>query len=210
MVARENEDVLGIVILQELNVLVDGVCGALVPLGLFALVRRQNVDAAAQAVEVPRLAGTDVSVEHMRLVLGQHADSINAGVDAVGKREVDNTVLTAERYGRLSDLFGQHIQTAAAAACEQHGYAFFFPIHVNSPFSQFASLRSIRRLAYPLCVSLFADLRLFQALICFIGQYRIIEQERFTSKFCVLIRRGFAAILSHCKKAQRHQNIKFP
>ena len=54
----------------------------------------------------------------------------------------------------LATFFGQHIQTAAAAACEQHGYAFFFPIHVNSPFSQFASLRSIRRLAYPLCVSL--------------------------------------------------------
>ena len=28
-----------------------------------------------------------------------------------------------------------------------------------------------------------------------IRQYRIIEQERFTSKFCVLIRRGFAVIL---------------
>jgi hypothetical protein len=28
------------------------------------------------------------------------------------------------------------------------------------------------------------------------GQYRIIEQERFVSKFCVLTRRGFAAILA--------------
>ena len=29
----------------------------------------------------------------------------------------------------------------------------------------------------------------------FIRQYRIIEQERFASKFCVLTRRGFAVIL---------------
>ena len=28
-----------------------------------------------------------------------------------------------------------------------------------------------------------------------LGQYRIIEQERFASKFCVLTRRGFAVIL---------------
>ena len=34
-------------------------------------------------------------------------------------------------------------------------------------------------------------------LICYLnlGQYRIIEQERFASKFCVLTRRGFAVIL---------------
>ena len=41
-------------------------------------------------------------------------------------------------------------------------------------------------------------------------QYRIIRQERFASKFCALIRRGFAAILSYCKKSQRNQGEKFP
>ena len=43
-----------------------------------------------------------------------------------------------------------------------------------------------------------------------LGQYRIIRQERFASKFCALIRRGFAAILSYCKKSQRNQGEKFP
>ena len=42
------------------------------------------------------------------------------------------------------------------------------------------------------------------------GQYRTIEQERFASKFCALIRRGFAAILTYCKKSQRNQGAKFP
>ena len=41
-------------------------------------------------------------------------------------------------------------------------------------------------------------------------QYRIIGQERFASKFCALIRRGFAAILTYCKKSQRNQRTKFP
>ena len=31
-------------------------------------------------------------------------------------------------------------------------------------------------------------------------QYRIIEQERFASKFCALIRHGFAAILDVLQK----------
>ena len=41
-------------------------------------------------------------------------------------------------------------------------------------------------------------------------QYRIIGQERFASKFCVLTRRGFEAILSYCKKSQQSQGTKFP
>ena len=43
-----------------------------------------------------------------------------------------------------------------------------------------------------------------------LGQYRTIEQERFASKFCVLTRRGFAAILTYCKKSQQSQDSKFP
>ena len=43
-----------------------------------------------------------------------------------------------------------------------------------------------------------------------LGQYRIIGQERFASKFCVLTRRGFEAILSYCKKSQQSQGTKFP
>ncbi len=41
-------------------------------------------------------------------------------------------------------------------------------------------------------------------------QYHIIGQERFASKFFVLTRRGFEAILSYCKKSQQSQGAKFP
>ncbi|RHV85281.1 hypothetical protein DXB00_00135 [Butyricicoccus sp. OF10-2] len=34
-------------------------------------------------------------------------------------------------------------------------------------------------------------------------QYRIIQQERFTSKFCVLIRRGFLQYFVYCKKSRQ-------
>ena len=37
--------------------------------------------------------------------------------------------------------------------------------------------------------------RIISVCSALLGQYRIIEQERFASKFCVLTRRGFAVIL---------------
>ena len=55
--------------------------------------------------------------------------------------------------------------------------------------------------------------RRFERTLCggvFLRQYRIIGQERFASKFCALIRRGFAAILTYCKKSQRNQGTQFP
>ena len=38
--------------------------------------------------------------------------------------------------------------------------------------------------------------RVYIARIVTFRQYRIMKQERFASKFCALIRRGFAAILA--------------
>ena len=74
----------GIITINEGNVLIDGVGGALVPVrSARLLIRRQNMDAAVQAVQIPGLAIADVLVEHKRLILGQDAHRINAGIDAV-------------------------------------------------------------------------------------------------------------------------------
>ena len=130
MVARKDQHIFGVVLVDKCDILVDRVRRTLVPLGgLALLVRRQDVHAAAQAVEVPGLARTDIGVEHMRLVLREHAHRINARIGAVGQREVDNAVLAPKRYRGLGDVLRQHIQAAALSTCEQHGHAFFFPIH---------------------------------------------------------------------------------
>ena len=127
MVAGEDDDVLRVVPVEKIDVVVNGVGGALVPFaaGLRG-VRREDVHAAPGRVKIPRRARAEIPVEQRRLVLDQHADGIDAGVDAVGEGKIDHAVFSAERNGGLGDLLRQNTQTAALAAGQEHGNAFFF------------------------------------------------------------------------------------
>jgi hypothetical protein len=60
--------------------------------------------AAVQAVQVPWLSVADVLVEQQRLVLRQDTDCVDAGINAVGEREINDAVLAAERNGGLCQL----------------------------------------------------------------------------------------------------------
>ena len=81
---------------------------------------QQDLYAAVRAVQAPRLAVADVLVQLQRLILGQDADGIDLGVDAVGKREIDDAVFAAERHGGLRRVLRQDHQTAALASGQQH------------------------------------------------------------------------------------------
>src|SRR5690606_8126878 len=88
------------------EVLVDGVCCACIPvLAAARLVGLEQAHAATAAVQVPRLADTDVVVEAVRPVLGQHADGVYAAVDAVAQGEVDNAEFSGKWHGRFRPLF---------------------------------------------------------------------------------------------------------
>ena len=70
MVARENQDVLCVVAVDELHVLPDGICSSLIPVrAVLPLIGRQNLDPAEGAVEIPRQTVADVVVEDQRLIL---------------------------------------------------------------------------------------------------------------------------------------------
>ena len=130
VVAGQHDDVFGVVLVDKVDVLVDGVCGALVPVGpLDLLIGGQDVDAAVGAVEVPGFAVADVVVQLKGLILGEDTDREDARVDAVGQREVDDTVLSAEGDRRFGDLVGQDAESAALAASQKHGDAFVFTCH---------------------------------------------------------------------------------
>ena len=128
MVAREDEHAVGVIHLDEVHVLIDGVGRAGKPRPALprALIRGQDVHAAVDAVEIPRLTAADVAVEQQRLVLREHADGVNAGVGAVGQRKVDDAVLAAEGDAGLGDLRRERIQTRALPAGKQHGDTVFF------------------------------------------------------------------------------------
>ena len=117
MVARQNQDIFGVELLDKGDVLVNGVCRTLVPLSFFRLdIGRQHIHAAEAAVEVPRYTVADVCIQLERLILRENADRFNAGMGAVAECEVDNAVLPAERDGRLGDVLCQCAEPAALSA----------------------------------------------------------------------------------------------
>ena len=127
MVAGQDQHVIRVIALDKGDVLIDRVGCALVPFGILALgIGRQDLHAAVRGVQTPRLAVADVLIELQRLILRQDADRIDLGVYAVGKREIDNAVLAAERDGRLGRVFRQNHQTAALTTCQEHGDTTFF------------------------------------------------------------------------------------
>ncbi len=88
---------------MRVDVLIDRVGRALVPLLVDPLLRRHDVDELAQlaAEELPP-AEVDVPVEAHRLVLREHQHLPQAAVQAVGQREIDDPIHPAERHGRLA------------------------------------------------------------------------------------------------------------
>ena len=73
LVAGQDDDILGIIAVNEGQVLIDGVGGALgLPVRAAGLlVGRQDMYAAVQTVQIPRLAVADILIQDKRLILGQ-------------------------------------------------------------------------------------------------------------------------------------------
>ena len=135
VVAGEDDHILRVEPVDEVDVLIDGVGGALVPalLLVVALIGGQHLGAAMGLVQVPGLAVADVFVQLQGLILGQDAHGIDAGVDAVGQGEVNNAVLAAKGHSGLGGFFRQNIESAALATGQKHGNAaFFLKIHGHS------------------------------------------------------------------------------
>ena len=123
VVAGEDDEVLGPVAVDDVDVLEHRVGGAGVPLVLrHALARRQDVEAlvAHRLQEVP--AALQVPDQAVRLVLRRDGDAPDAGVERVRQREVDDARLAAEIDGGLRAALGQLQQPAAAAAGEHVGH----------------------------------------------------------------------------------------
>ena len=78
------------------------------------------------AVQAPRLAIADVLVQLQRLVLREDAHGVDAGVNAVGKREINDAVFPSEGDGGLGGVLRQNHEPAALSAGKKHCYAVFF------------------------------------------------------------------------------------
>ena len=111
--------------------------------------KRQNVNPAEVAVEVPRLAVSYVVVQLKRLILGQNSDGVNAGINAVRQGVIDYPVLAPERHGGFGGVFGKHIEPAALSPRKEHGDTLFSSeYHWQSVLSVFI-VSEMHRAAFP-------------------------------------------------------------
>ena len=134
MVAGQDHYIIGIIALNKVDVLINRVSCALVPVGLAAaLIRRQDAHTGVHTVEIPRLAAAYVLVEQQGLVLGKDAHALNAGIHTVRERKVDNTVFATIWNSGFCQVFREHAQPAALAACKEHGDDFLFWHHNEIP-----------------------------------------------------------------------------
>ena len=117
VVGAEDDDVVGPLVVDEVEALVDGVGRAGEPARAEALLGRHRGDVVAEQVGHPPGLG-DVPVQRVRLVLGQHDDLEVAAVDQVGQREVDHAVEPAEGHRRLGPVRRQRHEALALAAGE--------------------------------------------------------------------------------------------
>jgi hypothetical protein len=121
VIAADDQHVLGALALQGVDVLVDGVGGAQVPVGPpGALLRRGGAHVLAELGVEDAPAALDVLDERTRLVLHQHVHAPESRVQTVGQREVDDAVGTAEGHRGLGAVAGQGIEALALAAGQQH------------------------------------------------------------------------------------------
>jgi hypothetical protein len=61
----------------------------------------------------------------MGLVLGQHQDTADTGMQAVGQGEIDNPVLAAERHRRFGAVRRQGVEARPDAASQNNCECFF-------------------------------------------------------------------------------------
>ena len=119
VIAGENDDVVGVLAADGINILINGVGGSQIPVGGDAHLRRQDFDEFAEAHQ-RRPALADVAVEAERFVLRQDENAAQVAVDAIGKRDVDDAVDAAEGDGGLGAVARERPQPLALSACQQN------------------------------------------------------------------------------------------
>ena len=120
VVRSHDQDVVGLLVEDQVEALVDGVGRSLEPLRPETLLGGDGGDVVVEHVGHPPRHG-HVTVEAVTLVLGEDDDAPETAVDQVGQDEVDDPVAAAERHGRLGPVIGQGGEPGALAARQDDG-----------------------------------------------------------------------------------------
>jgi hypothetical protein len=119
VVGAEDEDLVGVLVGDQVQVLKDRVDRALVPITTRAHLRGHRLaEVTEEGRHAPR--ARDVIVERVRLVLRQHLELEDARVDEVREAEVDDAIAATERDGGLRALSGEGVKARTSATSQHH------------------------------------------------------------------------------------------
>ena len=121
VVAGEDQDGLGPVLMNDVQILVDGIGRAAIPNLAELLLRRHDVDELAELAVQVAPAALHMLNQGVSLILRENEDLADARVHAVRQREVDDAVLAAERGGRLGAMVRQLHEPLTTAARHDDG-----------------------------------------------------------------------------------------
>ena len=122
VVTGQNHHVFRVAALDDVQVLVDGIRRATVPVLITqALLGRQQIHHLVELGAQKTPATLQMAQERMRFVLGDDANTPDAGVDAIGQREIDDAKFAAEIHRRLGAPVGQLFQTRTASTRQHQG-----------------------------------------------------------------------------------------
>ena len=120
MITGENQGILRGGLLDGVHILVDRVGRSLIPVLGNALLRRDDLDIFVELAREKAPALIDMAIEAHGLVLREDEDLANVGIDAVGEREVDDPIDSAERHGRLGAVARQGFEPASPTSREHN------------------------------------------------------------------------------------------
>jgi hypothetical protein len=125
VVPRQNQNVLGTVRQNVPQGLAHRVGRPLIPHHVLGrLLRRKDIhEALGEDSETVGLS--DMPVERLRVVLRQDEDSVNAGIDAVADRDVDQSILAAQGHGGLRPDEGQWKQPGPFSTSQNNPHDVF-------------------------------------------------------------------------------------
>ncbi len=118
LIAGKNEDVLVRRVGEVAEVLPDGIGRALVP-GVAArrLLRGHDLDEAVGKI-VELVALLDVPMQRGTVELGEQKDALEARVEAVADRDIDDAIFARQRHGRLGAVLRQRKEPRAGASAK--------------------------------------------------------------------------------------------
>jgi len=119
VIGAEHHDVVRLLVVDQIGRLQDRVGAARVPPWAEPLLRRHGGDVVTDdGGHPPGL--TDVPIQRVRLVLGEHADPQVLRVHQIGQHEIDQPIVATEWNGRLGAVCGERPQAFAFTTGEDY------------------------------------------------------------------------------------------